>query len=102
MNNKTSSTAIVAIIMLVVTPLLSLYHGWALWLLWNWFAVPMAPVITWKAAVGLTCLIGFIKMRQPTGGPDTKAVGNFLIYQSAVLLTVLISWAFHAAGFGAG
>jgi hypothetical protein len=79
------------------------FQGWALWLMWNWFAVAVAPAITWHAAVGLSLLIGFLKMRE--GKPDERPLltklNVFAMNQVAVLVTVGFGWVFHAVGFGA-
>ena len=93
---------IVILVLLVLMPFTAPYQGWALWLLWNWFAVPIAPAITWHAAVGLMLLIGFLKMKpaQKDQKPN-EALAVFFTIQVSVLLVVGISWAFHAIGFGA-
>lgn len=92
---------VIALALLLATPFAAMYHGWALWLIWNWFAVPLAPAITWNMAVGLSLLIGFIKMKPITNNQKTRdSLKYFLTFQISVLLFVAICWGFHAAGFG--
>ena len=101
--NKTDPLAgcAIIIVLLALSPFQALYHGWVFWLLWNWFAAPMVPAITWHAAVGLMLLIGFLKMRpvQTDQGPQ-DALKQFLTVQISIMLFVGIAWAFHAIGFG--
>jgi len=78
------------------------YQGWALWLLWNWFAVPLAPAITWKAAVGIALLVGFLKQRAEGGSKTpTEVLHQFMVLMLAILFSVSIGWALHSIGFGA-
>lgn len=87
--------------LLFAMPFVALYHGWALWLLWNWFAVPMAPAITWHAAVGMMLLIGFLRIRIQAGEQKPQeALSHFLTIQLSVLMFAGIGWAVHAMGFG--
>lgn len=101
-----SSTLVGCAIMLALLfamPFVALYHGWALWLLWNWFAVPLAPAITWHAAVGMMLLIGFLRIRIQAGAGKQKpqeALSHFLTIQLSILVFVVMGWAFHAVGFG--
>jgi hypothetical protein len=92
-------------ISVLLLPLIILYQGWALWLLWNWFAVPLVSPITWRAAVGMTILIGYLKMyytqEQKNGKTDLKEhLWSLIGMQVAVLVMVGIGWVFHAVGFG--
>ena len=102
-NIKTNPLAgcIIVLVLLALSPVQALYHGWALWLLWNWFAAPMVPLITWHAAVGMMLLIGFLKMRPAQKDQDPQdAMRAFLIVQISTLLFVGIAWVFHSMGFG--
>ena len=92
---------LVVLILLLLTPFTALYQGWALWMLWNWFAVPLVPSISWHVAVGLMLLIGFLKMH-PAQGDQKKndLLKRFITVQLSVIFAVGISWAFHAIGFG--
>jgi hypothetical protein len=101
-DEKLSVRLAAALALLILYPLIVCYHGWALWLLWNWFAAPIAPPITWPAAVGLVLLIWFIKYNpaQKDTKPS-KVIYQAIVVQVAVLFYVGIGWAFHAVGFGA-
>lgn len=74
------------------------FQGWALWLMWNWFAVPLAPAISWRSAVGLVLLIGFLKMREtkPDDRPVMTKLESMAMLQAAVLITVGIGWLVHS------
>lgn len=95
--NKTGG-CIGALVLLLAAFVALPFQGWALWLMWNWFAVPLAPAITWRSAVGLVLLIGFLKMREMP--PDDRQVQAKLVsmamLQLAVLITVGLGWLVHA------
>lgn len=96
------SALFISLGMFCLAPLVALYHGWAVWLLWNWFALPSMGTITWHQAVGLSLLVGIVRLKPTpptTDGPD-KAMGRLIAFWLSVLVMVAIAWVIHALGFG--
>lgn len=54
---------------IVIIPLTSIYYGWAISTLWNWFIVPLGVMEIGTAhAIGISCLLGLFlstKANQP-------------------------------------
>ena len=79
-----------------IIALSSAINGWALMLLWNWFAVPLLgvlPIVSIPAAIGLGLVVSTLMARYiPTGKDNTWAPIIFLFVQplAAVLFGYLL------------
>ena len=72
-------------------------HGWALTLLWNWFAVPFAhaPTLSLPMGIGLTALSAVILGQRGIYGPkdpEEKPAVRILNPLVRPLIAVLIGW----------
>lgn len=84
--------AFLGVILLI--PVVAIYHGFVFSVLWHWYAVPLfgAPVITSLQAAGLLILINLplwrLKAKQDLTTTDRIA------YFVGPLLALLVGWAF--------
>jgi len=74
-----------------------LVHGWALTLLWNWYAVPFAgaPPLSIPMGIGLTALVAVILGQRGLVGPKDPEEKEFVRVLTPFvrpLLAVLIGW----------
>lgn len=94
-----------AIALLLSVFLLPLYYGWAVWLMWGWFALPFMGAITWGQSVGLVMLVGVFRMRIATkeerGRSLADTLSAIMTQVLAIALAVCVGWLAHAAGLGA-
>lgn len=101
----TAAQSLSLVIFLLFTPVLCLFTGWGLWLMWNWFSIPPLPIITWHQAVGLSLLIGYVKIKRVDLHPDKDGTyepwRHMLLLVVGILIAVGLGWIMHSAfGFG--
>jgi hypothetical protein len=84
------------LLMLLLAPLFALYRGWALWVLWGWFAPVSWGPMPWINAVGVSFIVGFLVTQDTkTDRTSGERVGLAIVYPLVVLLVGLIV---HACG----
>lgn len=71
-----------------------LVHGWALSLLWNWYAVPFAgaPHLSIPMGIGLTSLVAVIVGSRGQSKMDEKGWRVVFIPLIRPLLALLVGW----------
>lgn len=73
-----TATLYVLFALFIFLPLYILYEGWAITVLWDWFAIPLgAPVVTLAHAAGLSALLNLMIM-PALNSKTTAGVGTFL------------------------
>lgn len=70
-----------------------LITGWALWLLWGWFAVPIfgLPPLTIAQSYGVAGVVGFLT-KQVVHEPGTSANKKILINLTFPFISVAFGW----------
>ena len=87
---------------LALTPARTIADGWALWVLWGWFVVPLGvQQISLVHAMGLDLIVGFFFACAALKAPDTDndehlwfATGKLIIAP----MIVGIGWIIQAIG----
>jgi hypothetical protein len=99
-NDNPLAGCIVALAAIAASPFICMLHGWYTMLLWRWF-IP-APPITWHAAVGMSLVIAFVKIRnvEGAGKSPTEVIKSIVAVQISLALAVFIGWLFWLCGFG--
>lgn len=74
--------------------LLSIYHGWILSIIWNWF-VPLlgGPTISIPIAVGISCIVSMLT--HSTDTDDEKRGERIAMMLIKPLILLFIAWFFH-------
>ena len=102
MNSKNEDNMIAClgtILGLILIPLLAIFQGWVLTVLWSWFIVPTfsLPQLSIPVAIGLTLLVGMfksytVKREKKTSQESlTEAIAVVLI----PLFVLFLGWIVH-------
>ena len=73
-NEHPATSLLGALALLILSPALALYRGWALWILWDWFAPLSWGPMPWLNAVGVCAIAAFLVAHMPAkdrGALDT-------------------------------
>ena len=100
---KIAAGALVAVALAVLIIVMSVWNGWAVWTVWNWWAPVIGtwfPLITFKGAVGMTCIVGTFTwtLSQRFGSKpgveetDKENVMKLITILSAPLIIVAGNW----------
>lgn len=89
-NKNLVAEGIGAIVLLILSPFFALYRGWALWVLWGWFAPLAWGPLPWLNAVGICIIAGFLFTRAAG-----KAITLAVVYPA---LCVGIAGLLHLCG----
>ena len=100
---KIAVGALLAAAVAVLIVLMSVWNGWAVWTVWNWWAPVIGawfPLITFKGAVGVACIVGTFtwtlsqRFGTKTGVEKTtkENVMELITILSAPLLIVAGNW----------
>ena len=96
MNNSLKTIGVFTFSLCIAAPLLALWQGWAVSMLWNWFVAPMGvPAITILTGAGLTLVCGAIRARNTKSTSDESQTDRFERLAAMVLIpaiTVFIGW----------
>jgi hypothetical protein len=81
---------------LLLSPLLYLYDGWALSLLWLWFAVPAldVPALGVVQAAGLCLVVSFLRDHVQYRDHVADVSSNLALILTRPLIYVAVGWAF--------
>lgn len=85
---------------LALLPITLLLHAWGIWLLWGWFALPPWGALTFAQALGLGCLLSFLRVRAPVKGQPLPGLSGTLAYCGALLVCVGIGGVLRLCGAG--
>ena len=82
------ATVIALPVMAVLIALVAIYEGFAIWILWGWFAVPLGiPAIGLAHAIGVDLLIGmFQPARFVTDDFDWAAWARTILFRPALAI----------------
>jgi hypothetical protein len=85
---------------IILIPLLAIYHGWILTILWGWFVVPTfhLPELSIAVAIGLSLIVGMFKSYSVGDNKnlttEDKLVGA-VVTLVGPLLTLLFGYIVH-------
>jgi hypothetical protein len=82
--------------LLALTPAFALYRGWALWILWGWFAPLAWGPLPWLNAVGV-CLISSL-LTAHAGAKDRGVMESFSLAICFPLLVLAVAGVLHFCG----
>lgn len=85
---------------LALLPITILLQAWCIWLLWGWFALPPWGALTFAQAVGLGCLVSFLRVRAPVKGMPAPGLKETLHYCGIMLFCLGIGGILRLCGAG--
>lgn len=99
MKNKDSLACLGVVIGLVLIPLIAMFQGWVLTVLWGWFVVPTfrAPELSIAVAIGLTLIVDMFKgydiktQEKSTNDKLVEAIATIIV----PLVFLFLGWIVH-------
>lgn len=80
-----------SLFMLALAPIFALYRGWALWILWGWFAPLAWGGMPWMNAVGVCFITGYLVSSDSQNTRTTgERLGLAIVFPLLVLLVGLV------------
>ena len=100
-NEKILTNCLLLVFGFILIPLLAIYHGWVLTILWGWFVAPTfhLPELNIAVAIGLSLIVGMFRGYTKSDNKDSqttkdKTIGIIAILISP-LLTLFFGWIVH-------
>lgn len=82
--------------LLALSPAFALYRGWALWILWDWFAPIAWGPMPWLNAVGVCLISSFLTAH--ASGKDRGAMEAFSLAVCYPLIVLAVAGLLHLCG----
>lgn len=101
MSNSDNKSCLSAIGALLLVPVIALYAGWVISILWGWFVVPLGvPSVGAVHAYGLALVVAMFTAKCPTKKDDREDLDvGVLIFTPVLLYTILLVFGWIAQYF---
>lgn len=88
-DSKSPTTSLLgALVLLILSPAMALYRGWAMWIIWDWFAPLSWGQMPWLNAVGVCAIVGFLVTHMPSKDRGSMEVLGLAIAYPLICLGV--------------
>lgn len=85
-----------ALLLLIISPAIALYRGWALWILWGWFAPLAWGPMPYFNAVGVSAIAAYLFAHMPS--KERGALDTFSMSIAHPLICLGIFGLLHLCG----